>query len=310
MIPNDLEGIVIEIDGNGTANTKRPTAERNPRVFAYMYGLARRLERDGRHGTADNYRCATAALRKFCRGNTSIRFSQLDTALMARFEDALRRQGLKRTTVSFYMSTLKAMYNKAVRDGATTDREPFKNSCTTVGTTPKRAIPLRQIRQISRMYVRTRQMALARDMFMFSLYTRGMPFVDMAYLKKSDLRNGVLTYRRKKTGQPLAVKWEQCMQDIVDSYPTGDSSFLLPIISDPTADLRRQYKTASAISTASWPRLAHACTSARNSPCTWPATHGQAWRRTWACPSASSARRWATPPSRPLRYTSRPSILP
>ena len=242
MIPNDLEGIVIEIDGNGTANTKRPTAERNPRVFAYMYGLARRLERDGRHGTADNYRCATAALRKFCRGNTSIRFSQLDTALMARFEDALRRQGLKRTTVSFYMSTLKAMYNKAVRDGATTDREPFKNSCTTVGTTPKRAIPLRQIRQISRMYVRTRQMALARDMFMFSLYTRGMPFVDMTYLKKSDLRNGVLTYRRKKTGQPLAVKWEQCMQDIVDSYPTGDSSFLLPIISDPTADLRRQYK--------------------------------------------------------------------
>lgn len=62
MIPNDLEGIVIEIDGNGTANTKRPAIERNPRVFAYMYGLARRLERDGRHGTADNYRCATAAL--------------------------------------------------------------------------------------------------------------------------------------------------------------------------------------------------------------------------------------------------------
>lgn len=36
-------------------------------------------------------------------------------------------------------------------------------------------------------------------------------FVDMAYLKKSDLRNGVLSYRRRKTEQQLFIKWEKCM---------------------------------------------------------------------------------------------------
>mgnify|MGYP007042502631 CR=1 FL=1 len=41
-------------------------------------------------------------------------------------------------------------------------------------------------------------MEFARDMFMFSFYTRGMSFVDMAFLKKTDLNNGMLTYRRKK----------------------------------------------------------------------------------------------------------------
>ena len=39
-----------------------------------------------------------------------------------------------------------------------------------------------------------------RDMFLFSFYTRGMSFIDMAYLKKSDLKNGIITYRRRKTG--------------------------------------------------------------------------------------------------------------
>jgi hypothetical protein len=51
---------------------------------------------------------------------------------------------------------------------------------------------------------------------MFSL--RGMPFVDLAYLRKSDLRDNVITYRRRKTGQQLFIKWEKCMQDILDKY--------------------------------------------------------------------------------------------
>ena len=58
----------------------------------------------------------------------------------------------------------------------------------------------------------------ARDMFLFSFYTRGMSFIDMAYLKKSDLKNGIITYRRRKTGQQLTVKWEKCMEDIIAKY--------------------------------------------------------------------------------------------
>ena len=53
---------------------------------------------------------------------------------------------------------------------------------------------------------------------MFSFYTRGMSFVDMAFLKKKDLQNGILTYRRKKTGQQLFIKWEKPMQELIDKY--------------------------------------------------------------------------------------------
>ena len=90
----------------------------------------------------------------------------------------------------------------------------------------------------------SQSMEFARDMFMFSFYTRGMSFVDMAFLKKTDLNNGMLTYRRKKTGQLLSIRWEKCMQDIVDKYPGNFSTYLPPIIIHIRKDERLQYKNS------------------------------------------------------------------
>lgn len=81
----------------------------------------------------------------------------------------------------------------------------------------------------------------ARDMFIFSFCTRGMSFVDMAYLKKKDLRNGYLTYRRKKTGQLLIVEWTRQMQDILDKYEPNKTKYLLPIIMREDGKERQQY---------------------------------------------------------------------
>lgn len=85
----------------------------------------------------------------------------------------------------------------------------------------------------------------ARDMFLFSFYTRGMSFIDMAYLKKLDLKNGTITYRRRKTGQQLTIKWEKCMEDIIAKYGTNTAThYLLPIITNPYSDERTQYRNA------------------------------------------------------------------
>ena len=65
-----------------------------------------------------------------------------------------------------------------------------------------------------------------------------------AYLKKSDLKNGLLSYRRKKTGQQLQMKWEACMQEIVKRHPNVTTEYLLPVITDPAVPERRQYENA------------------------------------------------------------------
>lgn len=82
----------------------------------------------------------------------------------------------------------------------------------------------------------------ARDMFLFSFYTRGMSFVDIAYLRKKDLSKGILSYRRRKTGQQLFIRWEKCMQEIADKYVTKHSEFMFPIINlRVKTDMRKQY---------------------------------------------------------------------
>ena len=148
-------------------------------------------------------------------------------------------------TVSFYMRILRATYNRAVDKGVIRQRFPFKHVYTGVEKTVKRAISFKVIRQLKEMDLsHSQSMEFARDMFMFSFYTRGMSFVDMAFLKKTDLNNGMLTYRRKKTGQLLSIRWEKCMQDIVDKYPGNFSTYLLPIIIHIRKDERLQYKNS------------------------------------------------------------------
>ena len=79
-------------------------------------------------------------------------------------------------------------------------------------------------------------------MFLFSFYTRGMSFIDMSYLRPENLAGGYLLYVRKKTGQPIQIKWEKCMQDIVNRYQPNPTGYLLPIIVDPDRDERNQYR--------------------------------------------------------------------
>ena len=151
--------------------------------------------------------------------------------MMLAYEAYLKTNGVSPNSSSFYMRNLRAVYNRAVEKEIILQRFPFKHVYTGVDKTVKRAVSLRVIKQIKEMDLSLNPSAdFARDMFLFSFYTRGMSLVDMAYLRKKDLANGILSYRRRKTGQQLFIKWEKPMQKIVDKYDTGNSIYLLPII--------------------------------------------------------------------------------
>lgn len=176
------------------------------------------LKRSGKLRTSETYITTFSSFMKFMKGK-DILLSNLDSDLMVAYEAHLKEQGVSLNTISFYMRILRATYNRAVEKGVTRQRYPFKHVYTGIEKTVKRAVTFKVIKQIKEMDLSySSSLEYARDMFLFSFYTRGMSFIDMAYLKKTDLENGVLTYRRKKTGQLLSIKWEPCMQDIVDKY--------------------------------------------------------------------------------------------
>jgi integrase len=152
------------------------------------------------------------------------------------------------------MRVLRAVYNRAVEEDLCTRQYPFKNVYTGISKTVKRAVDEETIIRIKALDLsKFPVLVLARDLFMFSFYTRGMSFVDMANLTDDNLKAGYLIYTRSKTSQKLTIRTEPCMDEIIARYrDLRLSPFLLPIYHsesrDPVGALRTYNKRLVRIS--------------------------------------------------------------
>ena len=200
-----------------------------------------------RLGTARNYRLALNSLSAYLDGR-ELCFTELTSQFVEQYSDYLLRKGLVRNTLSFHMRILRAVYNKAVRRGYADQSFPFRDVYTGIDKTRKRAVSENVILRLIQLDVAgNASLSFARDMFLFSFYTRGMAYVDMAYLRKSDIQGDVIRYARHKTGQQLAVRIEPCIRTIIERYANavGNSPYVFPILkSEDCATCYRQYNTA------------------------------------------------------------------
>lgn len=214
-------------------------------LFLFMQGIIGQLKRLNRIRTSETYAATLTSFMKFREGQ-DILLCEIDSDTVMLYEAWLKANGNCPNTTSFYMRILRAVCNRAVEKELTEQRHPFKHVYTGIDKTVKRAVPLKAVKRIKELDLTLKpHLDYARDMFLFSFYTRGMSFIDMAYLKKSDLKNGILTYRRRKTGQQLTIKWEKCMEEIVTKYEDRSATqYLLPIITSPFANERVQYRNA------------------------------------------------------------------
>lgn len=234
--------IVITLGGDG-ARMPQPYTGQTSTVsfFEYVQKWAVRLEGMGNLRTAEIYRSALNQLSRFRQGE-DLPFSDITPVLMEQFQSYLRSRRLTMNTVSSIMRVLRSVYHKGVKEGLAVDCQPFRGVYTGNAQTQKRALPLEAIQRIRQLQPDSPQLIFARDMFLLSFYLRGMSFVDMAYLKRSDIHDGHITYKRHKTGQKLTIRWEQQMQDIVDRHFNTQTDYLLPIISKRNGKERNQYR--------------------------------------------------------------------
>ena len=199
-------------------------------LFNYMESLIIKLKHNGKTRTSETYKATLNSFKKF-RNGEDIMLDAITSETMEAYEAWHRNRGVAPNSISFYTRILRAVYNRAVEDDIIENRNPFRHVYTGIDKTVKRALPLPTIKKIKSLdLILTPALDFARDMFMMSFYLRGMSFIDMAFLKKTDLRNGIVIYRRRKTGQLLSIQWTKEMQQILDKYPENQSDYLLPII--------------------------------------------------------------------------------
>lgn len=211
-------------------------------LFSYMESQVTKLRGHGQYRTAETYNSTLNSFRYF-RKDSDLSLKELSNELLADYAFYLKNRGVSPNTVAFYLKRLRAIYNKAVEEELVENRHPFREISTSSEKTAKRAISLKYIRQLKELdLTHSPSKCFARDMFLFSFYTRGMSFIDMANLQKADLCSDILSYRRKKTGQQLSIHWEPCMKQIAERYQTPPTSpYLLAILRPTDGDPRKQY---------------------------------------------------------------------
>lgn len=243
-----LRRIVVRFDDAGLSYSVDDVVEEyerlacDCRLFNFMNGMIDRLKRNGRIRTSETYRSALNSFRNF-RRNEDVMLDCIDGEMMEAYEAWLHDRHVTSNTVSFYMRILRAVYNRGVEQGMTDNRNPFRHVYTGIDKTLKRALPIQAIRKIKALELPDASpLCFARDMFLMSFYLRGMSFIDMAYLRKSDLRGGYIVYRRRKTGQQLIIKWTKEMKLMLERYPSNKSDYLLPIIRSRSVNERSVYR--------------------------------------------------------------------
>ncbi|MFI3303588.1 MAG: site-specific integrase [Rikenellaceae bacterium] len=226
-------------------------------LYNFLLDTSQRLKELGNIRTAETYLSLLNSFMTFQCGQDLAMLS-LDRDVLERYEAFLKHRGSALNTISFYMRTMRAAYNRAVERGIVKEQNLFSRVHTSIEKTAKRAIPLALISKIKVLDLSHEpELEFARDIFLFSFYTRGMSFVDIAYLRKRDIKNGEVSYRRQKTGQRLNIKWERCMQELANKYMSDDTEYILPIIVNPDIDTRKQYIEAMGRVNRNLKRVAH-----------------------------------------------------
>lgn len=221
-------------------------------VITFMQQVINGLQSEGRYGTAHVYRSSLNAIIAF-HGEKKLAFGEINPEWLKRFEIYLCNRGCSWNTVSTYLRTFRAVYNRAVdHNEAPYVPHLFRSVYTGTRADRKRAMSEVDMKQffarLPQSFGCSLDLQQAHDMFNLMFMLRGLPFVDLAYLRKRDLCDNVITYRRRKTGRSLSVTLTPEAMELVEKYRNRDSSspylFSLLKSAEGTQEAYHEYQVA------------------------------------------------------------------
>lgn len=204
-------------------------------LTAFMRERVENLKKEHRFGTAHVCNSTLNRILRFTKGQ-EMAFEDVTTEWLGFFEQELLNDGLLTNTLSTYARSLRATYNQAVYQGfAKETSHLFKHQCTKIVNGPSRALTEEMLQSIIHQpdSPLAQETERARLFFVLLILLRGLAFVDLVYLRRCDLVNGVIRIQRHKTGSPLVISVETLAMTIINylADPNPDSLYLFPFLS-------------------------------------------------------------------------------
>ena len=242
-----LEALEVEVTLDNLLETNGRKI--NCTVGEYLKQTIERLETLGKYGSASKHRSLLSRLSQF--RSLNIRFDEIDLAYLHDFELFLRKEGNTNNSIATKYAIFKAAYNKALAEGLFVPKTtPFtKYKVGSLWTrTRKRAITKEDIQKLVALEIapnyRTDYAEFARDIFLFSYYTAGINFTDIAPLRYCDIVDGRIYYSRHKTQKLLSFQLVPNAMQIIEKYSKANHAqedYIFPILD------RTEHKTAQQI---------------------------------------------------------------
>lgn len=191
------------------------------------------LREKKRYSTAKSYQDALRSFKCFC-GREEIPYAYINRDTLLRYQSWLLAKGCARNTVSTYMRRIRHIYNLAVEVGeAAYIPHLFKHVFTGVESKRKKALPSESLRLLMTSPVTDPQQKRTQSAFCLIFLFCGMAFVDLAHLRKEDIKEGILSYYRQKSGSLIQVEIPAEAQGLLNELAadtTEDSPYLFPFL--------------------------------------------------------------------------------
>lgn len=239
-----FEYLGVDYSVNDLDNSR--SSRHSPYLMQYIQTQINDKLVERKEGTASAYRNTLMSMTKYLKGR-DIRVSNVTPAFVRKYESFLTTNEASVNTISFYMRNLKTIFNALINENNYSQENPFRVTRTSISKTTKRALLRKELIRLVELTFDLKtesHLEFARDIFMFSYYTRGMSLVDIIYLKKSQIVDNVILYTRKKSKQQIKIKVTKNIQELITKYDNNsDSVFPILDIASPRS-LYAQYRLA------------------------------------------------------------------
>ena len=200
--------------------------------IAYANSRVEKLKDEGRYDAANKLKMY---LRRFITylGKNEVPFKDFDALLMHNYHTWLKNQELGRNTISLYIRNLKRVYKLAVNDGLAADSNPFEGMDVSYRVKKERnGLTLDEVKRLRDLDLsgESEMTVFARDIFLFTVYTKGMRSDDIFRLTSKNIKDGRLTYRQHVTGKEISIPWEPALKEIADRYKQDGTPLLFPVV--------------------------------------------------------------------------------
>lgn len=198
-----------------------------------------------RIGNALAYEGAINALKSYS-GKSKLQFTEINYELLKSIENRMLSEELKRNSIASYNRSWRAIFNRAINENLVDSKYyPYRKYKIKSEKTAKRNISKDDIVAIAKLTLEEgSQQWHARNYFILSFNLRGISFADMASIKPTDITNGKLAYKRKKTHKHYNIKLTDKAKEILSYYQQSDKTYILPVLGEEIAtNPDRQRKT-------------------------------------------------------------------